>query len=372
MKAYTGRYPLFDPARIAAYPLSERTSRAEVDDFLDPVEVTSGPQVVPTTPWFRDGIGAGEGGSDQLVGLDELARYTVGCAAAGRPVIALCGAHPVKNGLGPLLIDLMVRGVISCFGGNGACTIHSFEFALTGASSESVPTSLPTGRFGMAFETGAYLNMAVEIGAGIGIGFGESMGRLYCDAGFRAQVLDTVFARHPSDPRYLKPYEGFPHADTCLYARGYECGVPTCVHASIGTDIVDQHPGFDGASKGLASAYDFLILANEMSRCGDGGVLLNIGSAVMGPEVALKAASMAANVGRAPSGLWTADFDLRPFGYAATSESDPAYYHRDQKSIAARIPQSFGGRGYYFEGSHRDTVVAFYQRVIAHLEGTIR
>ena len=137
------------------------------------------------------------------------------------------------------------------------------------------------------------------------------------------------------------------------------------MHATIGTDIIDQVPSFDGAVKGAASGRDFLIFAEEMRGFVNGGVVLNIGSAVTGPEVLLKAVSMAANVGRAPRNIVTADFDIRPFGFgdAASDETKYPYYLRDQKSVASRIPQSFDGVGFYFQGLHQKTLPPLYQLI---------
>ena len=363
--SYRGLHPLFDRSTVRRYPLSERSSKVEVDDFIVPADILKASCGPPAYPWARDGSpGTGE---DQSAGLDEIAGHAVACARAGKPVILFAGAHFIKNGFAPLVIDLIDRGIVTAFSGNGACAIHSFEFALTGSSSESVRDALPSGAFGMAFETGAYLNTAIEVGTARGIGFGEAMGRLYRDADFRREVLDLVFSRNRSDDRYLMPYDGFPYAESCLFARGYDRGIPLCIHATPGTDIIDQHPEFDGRYKGLACGYDFLILAEVVRRCAGGGMFINLGSAVTGPEVALKACSMAANVGFPPRGLWTADFDLRPFGYGE-DESVYHYYLRDQKSMATRIPRAFGGHGYYFQGPHRETLTAFYRSVIDHLE----
>jgi hypothetical protein len=363
----TGTHKLFDLSRVRTYPLKVRPNKVELDAFLDVSALRKAEVRPPVGPWFRNGRPGG--GPDQLAGLKELARYIVQCHRGGGPVAVLCGAHPIKNGQIPIVIDLIERGIVTSFSTNGAGTIHSFELALTGASSESVRDALPKGEFGMAFETGAYLNYAVEIGCENGWGFGESMGRLYCDADFRRRVIDRAFERHEDTGEYFKPYDGFPFADSCVFAAAYRAGIPVCVHASLGTDITDQHDSFDPAAKGQASGADFLIFANEMCRFTAGGVILNIGTAIMGPEVVLKAVSMAANVGCTPAGLWTADFDIRPFTFddEVRDESKPYYYLRDQKSIATRIPKVFGGVGFYFEGLHADTLPPLYQYIVREL-----
>ena len=153
-----------------------------------------------------------------------------------------------------------------------------------------------------------------------------------------------------------------------MLAACYRREVPFTVHAGIGTDVIDQHPSFDGQAKGGCSGRDFLIYTNEVARLVRGGVVLNIGSAVTGPEVLLKAVSMAANVGCVPRDILTADFDLRRHDpQQMTNESTQGYYFRDQKSVVTRIPQAFGGRGFYICGNQRQTVPFLYQRIRAAL-----
>ncbi|NLW49651.1 MAG: hypothetical protein GXY85_02250 [Candidatus Brocadiaceae bacterium] len=366
-RSYRGSYGVFDPSHMRTYPLKVRPNKVELDDYVDVAALRRAEFRPPTTPWFRSGLRGG--GADQSAGLRELADYIVECHRAGRPVVALSGAHPIKNGQIPIVIDLIERGIVTLFSTNGAGSIHSFELALTGASSESVRDALPNGDFGMAFETGAYLNCTIEIGAELGIGMGEAMGRLYCDADFRRQVIDRTFERYQDTGEYIKPYDGFPYLDSCVFAAAYRAGVPACIHASLGTDIIDQHAGFNPAAKGQSSGHDFLVFAQEMCRFTGGGVILNIGTAIMGPEVVLKAVSMAANVGRAPDGLWTGDFDIRPFVFddETRDETQAYYYLRDQKSIATRIPKVFGGVGFYFEGLHAETLPALYQCIMRRL-----
>ena len=365
---YEGRHTPFDPSRMKTYPLKVRSNKVELDAYLDPSALREAEIRPPTGPWFRNGLPGG--GPDQSAGLQELARYIAECHRGGKPVVVLSGAHPIKNGQIPIVIDLIERGVVTLFSTNGAGVIHSFELALTGASSESVRDALPRGKFGMAFETGAYLNYATEIGWENGWGLGEAMAALYCDAEFRRQVIDRAFEHHEDTGEYYKPYDGFPYVDTCVLAAAYRKGIPVCVHASMGTDIIDQHASFNPTAKGATSGADFLIFADQMCRFTDGGVILNIGTAIMGPEVVLKALSMAANVGRKPDGLWTGDVDVRPFLFddEARDESQAYYYLRDQKSIATRIPKVFGGVGFYFEGLHADTLPPLYQYVMRELD----
>jgi len=362
-----GAHKAFDASAIKTYPLKVRPNKMALESFVDAAALREAELRCSAEPWFRNGR-RGDG-PDQSAGLQELAASIVDCHRNGKPVVVLSGAHPIKNGQIPIIIDLIERGVVTLYSTNGAGIIHSFEFALTGASSESVRDALPAGKFGMAFETGAYLNGAIELGWKGGLGMGEAMGRLYCDAEFRRQVIDGAFAGHEDTGEYFKPYDGFPHVESCVFAAAYRKGIPACVHASPGADIIDQHPSFNPAAKGATSGADFLIFAEEMSRFTEGGVVLNIGTAVMGPEVVLKAVSMAANVGRPPNGIRTADFDIRPFAFDddVRDESQPYYYLRDQKSLATRIPKVFDGVGYYFQGLHEATLPPLYQYIMREL-----
>lgn len=365
---YRGAYPCFDLSRVRTYPLSTRDNKVEVGGFVDCGRLAKAKIVCASQPWFKNGLRGR--GPDQSRGLRELAAYTVKCYREKKPVVILSGAHPIKNGLNPIVIDLINRGVVTLFSTNGAGTIHSLELALTGASSESVREALPKGDFGMAFETGAYINYALQLGRRRGYGYGECMGRLFCDRAFRKAVIDETFRHHRDTGGYLKPYDGFPYADTCIFAAAYQQGVPACVHAMMGTDIIDQHASFDGEAKGATSGADFLIFTRQMERFTKGGVVLNIGSAIMGPEVLLKAVSLVTNVGRKPDGLWTGDFDIRPFVFDDDARDEDKYYYylRDQKSIATRIPKVFGGNGFYFQGTHHQTLLPFYQYLLKELE----
>ena len=364
---YKGSYPIFELRKMRTYPLKVRKNKVEVGGFVDCRKLAKAKIVCAAKPWFKAGLKGS--GRDQSRGLRELAAYTVKCHREKKPVVIISGAHPIKNGLNPIIIDLINRGIVTLYSTNGAGTIHSFELALTGASSESVRDALPKGDFGMAFETGAYINYALQIGRTRGYGYGECMGRLFCDRRFRKAVIDETFRRHRDTGEYFKPYDGFPYADSCVFAAAYRKGVPACVHAMMGTDIIDQHASFDGEAKGATSGADFLIFTREMERFTKGGVVLNIGTAIMGPEVLLKAVSMVANVGKKPDGLWTGDFDVRPFVFddEVRDEGKYYYYFRDQKSIATRIPKVFGGKGFYFQGLHHETWVPFYQYVLKEL-----
>jgi hypothetical protein len=364
---YKGSYPVFDIKDMVTYPLKVRKNKVEVEGFVNLDQLKKSPIICSTKPWFKNGL-PGQG-PDQSKGLKELAAYTINCHKKGQPVVIISGAHPIKNGQNPIVIDLINRGIVTLYSTNGAGAIHSFELALTGASSESVREALPKGEFGMAFETGAYLNYALIVGRESGYGYGECMGRLYCDADFRKAVIDRTFQNHKDTGQYYKPYDGFKYDAGCIFAQAYKKGIPVCVHAMMGTDIIDQHASYDGEVKGATSGVDFLIFTEELARMTNGGVILNIGTAIMGPEVILKAVSMTTNMGRKPEGLWTGDFDIRPFVFDDVERDEEQYYYylRDQKSIATRIPKVFGGEGYYFQGMHKDTLPQFYQYILQEL-----
>jgi hypothetical protein len=223
-----------------------------------------------------------------------------------------------------------------------------------------VPAALDRGRFGMAYEF-AYLNMALSVGNQQKLGFGESLGRMIADETFRKQL----FALALKDGSIQE----FRHPEVSVLAACYRRGVPFTVHAGIGTDVIDQHPSFDGQAKGGCSGRDFLIYTDEVTKLTKGGVVLNIGSAVTGPEVLLKAVSMAANVGAVPHGILAADFDLREHEPGQMGdESAQGYYFRDQKSVVTRIPQAFGGRGLYIQGDQKKTFPLLYRTIIEALK----
>jgi hypothetical protein len=270
---------------------------------------------------------------------------------AGKPVMFFTGGHLVKNGLSPLAIDLIQSGLITHYATNGSGSIHDFELAMVGETSEVVPNALPRGEFGMAYETGKYMNDAAIHGNSLKLGLGESLARM---------ILGEPF-----------PYEvEFRYPELSIIAAAYRANVPATVHVTMGTDIINQHPNFDGEAMGGTSGRDFGIFAAHVERMDHGGVMLNVCSAVTGPEVYLKAISMAANVGHAPKGIISGNFDLRPANPEhVTDESKPTYYFRDNKSVVTRIPEAFGGKGYYVMGNQLETLPALYQLLKAESMG---
>ncbi|RPI21080.1 MAG: hypothetical protein EHM61_25625 [Acidobacteria bacterium] len=272
----------------------------------------------------------------------EIAARIVRAREAGAAVILMMGAHLLRAGTSRYIIDLMKRGLLTHIGMNGAGAIHDYEMALVGATTESVSDYIAEGQFGLWQETGQ-INRIVKEGANAGLGFGEAVGKAIAVG-------------------------NFPFKQISILAAGYELGVPVTVHVGIGYDIIHEHPDFDGAATGQASYEDFLIFVQSVCAL-ENGVFLNFGSAVMGPEVYLKALSMARNVAR-QDGLsvrqfTTAVFDLFPLPTDLTEEplrNDFRYYYRPLKTILVRTVRD-GGTSYYLQGDHRQTLPTLYSHL---------
>lgn len=339
---YRGRYNIFDPAQIETYPVKIRSNKVRYSDLIWPDAVLK--QADDVTP-------------EAMEGIRKVAAAIMKSRERGRSVICFTGAHLVKNGMGPLLADLIERRVFTLVAGNAATAIHDFELAQFGETSENVPNALPKGQFGMAFEF-AWLNAALTVGNKEKLGFGESLGRAMWDDAFKQEVIRSCVPAPHNDARLR-----FMNKETSFLSRAYEHKIPVTIHAGIGTDVIDQHLSFDGEAKGGTSGRDFLIYAEQATRL-DGGVVLNIGSAVTGPEVLLKAVSMACNIGHTAKGLVTADFDIRPMMTSHMGKEDQfGYYFRDQKSVATRVPEAFEGAGYYVQGNQMQTFPAFFREL---------
>jgi hypothetical protein len=263
--------------------------------------------------------------------------------AQGSARILMMGAHVIRAGVNRHIIDMVERGWIDHIAMNGAGTIHDYELARIGATTESVDRYIRTGEFGLWRETGE-LNDWIREAADRRLGLGENLGR-------------RIEGSAASD---------FPHRDLSILAAAYRAGVPVTAHVGIGYDIIHEHPNCDGAALGTASYRDFLILARAVERL-EGGVLLNFGSAIMGPEVYLKALAMARNAarreGRAIHHFATAVFDLVPIRGDFRKElpkTDPGYYFRPHKTILVRTVAD-GGESFYFCGEHRATLPALWR-----------
>jgi hypothetical protein len=232
-----------------------------------------------------------------------------------RAIIWGLGGHVIKCGLAPVVIDLMRRGYVTAFALNGAAAIHDFEIALAGHTSEDVEAVLPDGRFGAAEETGREMNRAIAEGDREGLGMGEALGR-WLDSGAAPE-----------------------HAASSLLLQAYRHGTPVTVHVAIGTDTPHTHPAADAAAIGSASHRDFRLLSAYLADLNDGGVYLNVGSAVVLPEVFLKAVSAVRNLGHPLANFTTADFDFLP-------------HYRPRVNVVERPHAGSGGAGYAITGHH--------------------
>lgn len=338
---YKGRYEIFDTGQIKTYPVSERTNKVKLDDLINPNDINKLQFDVDKDTDER---------------ITQLAKEIIVARKKGLPVVFFTGAHLVKNGLTLLIGDLVKRNLFTMISGNGATSIHDFELGLIGETSEYVPQALEKGQFGMAFEFN-YINAAQIVGNKHKLGYGESVGRMMHDKDFREEVAETLGVSESEI--------NFKYRDISLQSVCYEEKVPFTVHVGIGTDVLDQHSFFDGCAKGGCSGRDFLIYTNEISKLSKGGIILNIGSAVTGPEVFLKAASMVGNTGYVPNKIITANFDLRPYNPTdITNDNTVGYYFRDQKSIVSRVPEAYKGEGYYIGGNQKQTIPVLYKKLI--------
>jgi hypothetical protein len=279
--------------------------------------------------------------------IDILADRIIKARERDASVIFMMGAHVIRSGVNRFLLELMKKGLVTHFALNGAGAIHDFEFALIGATTESVAKYISEGQFGLWTETGG-INEAAKFAAKEGLGLGEAIG----------QVIET---------------QEFPYRNTSLLAGGYRYQVPVTVHVGIGCDIIHEHPNCDGAALGETSYTDFLIYANSISNL-ENGVFVNLGSGVIGPEVYLKCLSMARNVahqrGEKIAHFTTAVFDLLPLEgqniHDTPPKSDPRYYFRPWKTIMARTV-SDGGESYYVQGDHRKTVSNLARKLLGRI-----
>jgi hypothetical protein len=299
------RRPLLplDLRGVSTYPLARRKSKVSRRDFARPI--TRGASLAS----FLNGLPhilAGE----TLRGLAEEVRRA---RTRDKPILWGLGAHVLKVGLSPLIIDLMDRGFVTGIALNGAGIVHDFELAVSGQTSEDVDAGLGSGAFGMARETGEEVNRAIIEGDRDGLGLGAAVGR-YLDA------------------------RGARYRDLSLLAAAWRRGLPATVHVAVGTDIVHMHPACDPAAVGRSTHLDFRIFAAHVARLGGGGVYLNVGSAVLLPEVFLKAVTLARNL----------DHDLADF---ATANLDFIQSYRPNLNVVER-PTRGVGRGYRLTGHH--------------------
>jgi len=322
-------YIKLERKQLEILPLSERKHKMTVDDIY---------QLDSEIPPYENKY------------LDILTDRIISARRNSNQVIWMMGAHVIRRGNSRYIIDLMKRGVITHVATNGAGAIHDFELALIGASLEDVEFYIKDGKFGNWEETGRYINEAIIRGNEDKLGYGESIGRMI-------ELQENV---------------SFPHRDISVFAAAYRLKVPITVHKGIGYDITDQHPAADYAALGETSGRDFLIFANSISQL-EGGVFMNLGSAVMGPEIYLKSLSMARNIAKQRDEeirLFTsANFDLIAFD-DFRDEGKPTeahYYHRPKKTILVRTVKD-GGDSYHIQGDFKRTVPNLYHQIIQKLQ----
>lgn len=318
----TSKYVAFDRSRLRLRPLAERVHDLQLERWLG---------LDDATPPFED------------PDLATVARNLRCAKDRGAARILMMGAHVIRAGVNRHIIDLLERGFIDHVALNGAGVIHDYELARIGATTESVAKYISEGQFGLWSETGE-LNDWIAEAACQGLGLGENAGRRIAES-------------------------DYPNRDLSILAAAYRLGVPATVHVGIGYDIIHEHPNCDGAALGAASYRDFLVFAHTVERL-EGGVLLSFGSAIMAPEVYLKALAMSRNVahqeGRRISSFTTAVFDMVPIRGDANRDlpkTDPGYYFRPRKTILVRTVAD-GGAGYYFCGDHRATFPALRRAVL--------
>ncbi len=304
--------------KIKRYSIKARLSKVNKGDFaLKPAKTKSFSAFLDSLPNILKAKDLRAVSSDIV-----LARQK------NKGVIFMAGAHVIKCGLNPVLIELLERKVITCICLNGAGIIHDFEIAYQGKTSEDVAANLKDGKFGMGKETADFINSAVTEGVKAGFGLGYAV----------ANKLATA---------------GLAHRNLSLIYNAYKNKIPVCVFVGIGTDIIHQHPSFDVASTGVGSLRDFHILVESIRSLNQGGVVLNFGSAVLLPEVFLKALNLARNLGNKVKDFTSANFDM-------------IYQYRAAQNVVSR-PTASGGKGYYIIGHHEIMLPLLAQSVIEQI-----
>jgi deoxyhypusine synthase len=295
-------------SNVKTYPLASRPSKVSLDDFARPVAADSS---------LKDFLGS----LPNILAVQSLRKLSAQIHRArklNKPIIWGVGGHVIKTGLAPIIIDLMKRGFVSAIAANGSVLVHDAEIALVGSTSEDVDATLSEGAFGGADETGKLLNRAAQEGARDQIGLGEAMGR-------------ALVGQAPK------------HADHSLLCAAYAAKVPFTAHVTIGGDIAHFHPEADGAALGASTHRDFRLLAELVRRMDGGGVYLNIGSAVVLPEVFLKCVTLVRNLGHELNDITTANFDF-------------IQSYRPLTNVVRRPTADGAGQGYSITGHHELTI----------------
>jgi len=294
--------------KVETYPLSSRPSKVSLNDFAKPITEDS------SLKDFLDSL-------PNILAVQSLRKLVTRMRRARelqKPIIWGIGGHVIKTGLAPIIIDLMKRGFVTAVAANGSVLVHDAEIAIVGSTSEDVDATLGEGNFGGADETGKVLNRAAQEGARDQIGLGEAMGR-------------ALIAQPPK------------HASHSLLCAAYESKVPFTAHVTIGGDIAHFHPEADGAALGATTHMDFRLLAELVRRMNGGGVYLNVGSAVVLPEVFLKCVTLVRNLGHELNDITTANFDF-------------IQSYRPLTNVVRRPTADGAGQGYSITGHHELTI----------------
>jgi hypothetical protein len=310
-----GRYKEADLSQLKRLSAADRPTKVSVSEFARPLEPAAAAALIRSLP-------------DQLAArtLREVIARTVAARRAKRPVVLMLGGHVIKVGVSPCFIELIDRGLVTHVAMNGAAAIHDVEIARMGRTSEDVEAHLRAGSFGMVDETGAFMNEVARVAARAGLGLGEAWGR----------ALEDEHAEH---------------RDVSLLARAWRAGVPATVHVAIGTDTIHYDPACDGGALGETSLRDFRVLAGTLAEA-RGAVVLNVGSAVLMPEVFLKALTVARNLGASLDQLTTVNFDQ-------------IQHYRPRVNVVERPTRAEGARGYSLTGHHEILLPLFCAGVVA-------
>ena len=321
------KFKPLDFTRLKTYSLLSRKSKVEAS--------FSAKAIAPGISFagFLDSLPEILGAKD----LKAVARSIAAAKRGGKTVILGMGAHVIKVGLTPVIIDLMEKGVVNALAMNGACLVHDFEMAYQGKTSEDVDAEIGEGTFGMARETGGYINAAIVKGVGEGLGLGASVGKMIAEGNPLPQA-----PTHPSGPPSPTGGEGnkeeiFKFPEKSLLAAAYRLKVPAMVHVAMGTDIIHMHPSCDGAATGCGSLRDFRTFCSVVASM-EGGVYINLGSAIILPEAFLKAVTLARNLGS-------------PLKEITTVNMDFIQSYRPNTNVVRR-PTMKGGKGYSLTGHH--------------------
>lgn len=287
---------------VRSYSLCDRKSKVSVEAFAE--APSKGDSLKAFLKKLPDVFAARD--------FREVVKAVISAREKDRPVILGMGAHPIKLGLSPVIIELLKRSVVTAVATNGACAVHDFEISLAGHTSEDVASELCSGMFGMAVQTGRGVNRAINKGVKKGYGIGKALGEYISKGRFRLK-------------------------DKSIFSNTYALDVPATVHVAVGTDIIHMHPEADGSAIGKGSMHDFRLLASVISDM-EGGVYINLGSAVIMPEVFLKALNIARNLGNKIENITTVNMDF--------------IQHYRAKENVLRRPTSMKGRNYALTGHH--------------------